>query len=104
MNATLANALTSPLSDERAGLLLRLTEGLEPSALQWLSGYTAGLAAQLSPMQRVLQAVPVADAQTEMRLTIVYGSQTGNAKRAAEALHAQLEAAGLPARLRTWLA
>ena len=31
--------------------------------------------------------------------TIVYGSQTGNAKRAAEVLHAQLEAAGLPSRL-----
>jgi sulfite reductase (NADPH) flavoprotein alpha-component len=99
MNATLANALTSPLSDERAGLLLRLTEGLEPSALQWLSGYTAGLAAQLSPMQRVLQAVPVADAQTEMRLTIVYGSQTGNAKREAEALSQEAQAQGLSVRL-----
>ncbi len=99
MNATLANALTSPLSEERAGLLLRLTEGLEPSALQWLSGYTAGLAAQLSPTQRVLQAVPVADAQTEMRLTIVYGSQTGNAKREAEALSQEAQAQGLSVRL-----
>ena len=29
----------------------------------------------------------------------MYGSQTGNARRAAEALHATLDAAGLPARL-----
>jgi len=68
MNATLANALTSPLSEERAGLLLRLTEGLEPSALQWLSGYTAGLEAQLSPTHRVFQAVAGTDSQTEKRL------------------------------------
>ena len=99
MNATLANALTSPLSEERAGLLLRLTEGLEPSALQWLSGYTAGLAAQLSPTQRLLQAVPVADSENDTRLTIVYGSQTGNAKREAEALSQELQAQGLSVRL-----
>lgn len=99
MNATLANALTSPLSEERAGLLLRLTEGLEPSALQWLSGYTAGLAAQLSPTQRVLQAVPVADSQNDLRLTIVYGSQTGNAKREAEALLQEAQSQGLSVRL-----
>jgi sulfite reductase (NADPH) flavoprotein alpha-component len=99
MNATLANALTSPLSEERAGLLLRLTEGLEPSALQWLSGYTAGLAAQLSPTQRVLQAVPVADSQSDTRLTIVYGSQTGNAKREAEALSQEAQSLGLSVRL-----
>ncbi len=100
MNATLANALTSPLSEERAGLLLRLTDGLEPSALQWLSGYTAGLAAQLSPAQRVLQAVPVnAETQSELRLTIIYGSQTGNAKREAEALSQEVQAQGLSVRL-----
>jgi sulfite reductase (NADPH) flavoprotein alpha-component len=99
MNATLANALTSPLSEERAGLLLRLTEGLEPSALQWLSGYTAGLAAQSSPTQRLLQAVPVADSQNETRLTIIYGSQTGNAKREAEALSQEVQAQGLSVRL-----
>ena len=99
MNATLANALTSPLSEDRAGLLLRLTEGLEPSALQWLSGYTAGLAAQLSPTQRLLQAVPVADSQNETRLTIVYGSQTGNAKREAEALSQEVQSQGLSVRL-----
>jgi len=99
MNATLATALTSPLSEEHAGLLLRLTDGLEPSALQWLSGYTAGLAAQLSTTQRMLQAVPVSDAQTDLRLTIVYGSQTGNAKREAEAIAHEAQAQGLSARL-----
>ncbi len=99
MNATLATALTSPLSEDRAGLLLRLTDGLEPSALQWLSGYTAGLAVQLSTTQRLLQAVPVSEAQTDLRLTIVYGSQTGNAKREAEAIAHEAQSQGLSIRL-----
>ncbi|MEO8000587.1 MAG: assimilatory sulfite reductase (NADPH) flavoprotein subunit [Arenimonas sp.] len=99
MNATLATALTSPLNEERAGLLLRLTDGLEPSALQWLSGYTAGLAVQLVGTQRVLQAVPISEAQTDLRLTIVYGSQTGNAKREAESIAHEAQSQGLSVRL-----
>ncbi len=100
MHATLANALTSPLSDERASLLLRLTDGLEPAALQWLSGYTAGLAAQQPAVKTgQLHAVPVQAIQTEARLTIVYGSQTGNARREAEALDAEARAQGLATRL-----
>jgi sulfite reductase (NADPH) flavoprotein alpha-component len=99
MNTLLANALTSPLSEERAGLLLRLTEGLEPAALQWLSGYTAGLAAQHAPGKGQLHAVPVVLPQNDARLTIIYGSQTGNARREAEALEAEARAAGLNVRL-----
>ena len=37
--------------------------------------------------------------QAAQRLTIVYGSQTGNARRVAEALSQQAEAAGLSVRL-----
>ena len=99
MNATLATALSSPLSEERASLLLRLTDGLDPAALQWLSGYTAGLAAQLSPAKGILQAVPQADANNSTRLSIVYGSQTGNARREAEALQQAAQALGLSVRL-----
>ncbi|MBP7370455.1 MAG: flavodoxin domain-containing protein, partial [Arenimonas sp.] len=99
MNATLANALTSPLSDERANLLLRLTDGLDSAALQWLSGYTAGLAVQLAPNKGQLHAVPGLEPQHEARLTIIYGSQTGNARREAEALQQQVLASGLQVRL-----
>ena len=99
MNATLATALSSPLTEERASLLLRLTDGLDPAALQWLSGYTAGLAAQLSPAKGILQAVPQAEAKDSTRLSIVYGSQTGNAKREAEALQQAAQALGLSVRL-----
>ena len=100
MNATLANALTSPLSEERASLLLRLTDGLEPAALQWLSGYTAGLAAQQPSVKAgQLHAVPALHIQTDARLTIIYGSQTGNARREAEALEAEAHSLGLNVRL-----
>lgn len=99
MNATLATALSSPLSEERASLLLRLTDGLDPAALQWLSGYTAGLAAQLSPAKGILQAVPQAEANNSTRLSIVYGSQTGNARREAESLQQAAQALGLSVRL-----
>lgn len=100
MNASLANALTSPLTEERASLLLRLTDGLEPAALQWLSGYTAGLAAQHAPIKAgILHAVPAPQTQTDARLTIIYGSQTGNARREAEALEAEARSQGVNVRL-----
>jgi sulfite reductase (NADPH) flavoprotein alpha-component len=100
MNVSLANAPTSPLSEERASLLLQLTEGLEPAALQWLSGYTAGLAAQQpSTKASQLHAVPALHLETDARLTIIYGSQTGNARREAEALEAEARSLGLNVRL-----
>ena len=43
-----ANKVTTlplgPLDPERTELLLRVVEGLEPSTLQWLSGFAAGVA------------------------------------------------------------
>jgi sulfite reductase (NADPH) flavoprotein alpha-component len=60
----------------------------------WASGYLAGMAHALAPAAPI--AAPVVAAQPA---TIVYGSQTGNAKRAAEALLAKLQAANLPVRL-----
>lgn len=90
----------SPLPDEHGELLQRLVDGLEPSALYWLSGYAAGLAAsRASQVSRPLQAVAVAQADVTARLTIVYGSQTGNAKRAAEQIAREAEDVGLVVRL-----
>ena len=52
----------------------------------------------LAPLAQVGGQADVA-AQPRERLTVVYGSQTGNAKRVAEALAAKFEAEGLPVRL-----
>ena len=88
-----------PFSQDTADALFRLTQGLEPAGLWWLSGYAAGLATRGTAAASVPGAAPRAEAAEGARLTILYGSQTGNARRAAEALLEQVQAAGLPARL-----
>ncbi|MBS0225622.1 MAG: assimilatory sulfite reductase (NADPH) flavoprotein subunit [Proteobacteria bacterium] len=87
-----------PITDEQAALVARLTDALEPSGLWWLSGYAAGLARGRSGSGTSLATV-ASGILTAARLTIVYGSQTGNAKRQAESLSAQVEAAGFSVRL-----
>ena len=84
-----------PLPADKADLLARLIEGLDTPRLWWLSGYAAGLA------ERPVHAAPapIADAHASASLSIVYGSQTGNAKRLAERLAQQAESAGLAVRL-----
>lgn len=89
-----------PLPKDRFQHLDLLTEGLDTASLWWLSGYTAGLARRVAPGPDL--PVPVraaAEPDTGARLTVVYGSQTGNAKRLAEQLAQQAEANGLAVRL-----
>ena len=86
-----------PFPQDTADALFRLTQGLEPAGLWWLSGYAAGLASRgVAPAGAA--SAPRGEA-ADVRLTILYGSQTGNARRAAEALLDKVQAAGLPARL-----
>lgn len=100
-----------PLSSEKARLAAELAQGLDSHALQWLSGFMAGIARQLPqglPAGAALaltgqagQAAPTAQAHSAVseRLTILYGSQGGNAKRVAERLASQVQTAGLAVRL-----
>ncbi|MGH8063135.1 MAG: flavodoxin domain-containing protein, partial [Pseudoxanthomonas sp.] len=97
MTAATPALAPSPLPDERKALLARVVEGLDGPSLWWLSGYAAGLA-QGNPTPH-LAVLPGGAAQASQRLTIVYGSQTGNARREAEKLAAEAEAAGLNVRL-----
>ena len=96
MNAVVAtDFLPAPLNADKTALLARLVEGLQPAELYWVAAWSASLAAQVqSGAARAVAAKPDA-----ARLTIVYGSQTGNAKRIAEQLAERSEAAGLPVRL-----
>jgi sulfite reductase (NADPH) flavoprotein alpha-component len=91
----------SPLDEGRKVLLARLVDGLDAPSLWWLSGYTAGLAqVQAAPQLAVLPGGGAAAApQAGQRLTVLYGSQTGNARREAEKLAQAAEAAGLAVRL-----
>ena len=93
-----------PLPDEKTGLLTRLVDGLDTASLHWLSGYAAGLAAHATSLREssslaAVEALPQLQPEPLQQLTIVYGSQTGNAKRVAEALARETEAAGLSVRL-----
>lgn len=93
------SAPPSLLTQAQSALVEQLTTNLDGAGLWWLSGYAAGLArAQTLPAARPV-AVPVTEAQPAPTLTIVYGSQTGNAKRVAESLGQQVEAAGLHVRV-----
>ena len=103
-----ASPLPHPLSPEQSDWLGRLTQGLDAPRLWWLSGYAAGLAeARVRPGELAaaiaqgagVAGAPAAHAAAATTLTIVYGSQTGNARRVAEQLARQAEAAGLAVRV-----
>jgi sulfite reductase (NADPH) flavoprotein alpha-component len=106
MTASTAAVLPpGPLDPERGELLRRLVDGLDPAALQWLSGFTAGVAYSRVPAAANAELVPPAlpaaapRAEASARLAIVYGSQTGNGRRIAERLGQAAEAAGLAVRV-----
>lgn len=98
MSATPALPLI-PLPEAKSAELARLVDGLDPTALWWLSGYAAGLASQTTTVARAVSGALVKDPATAPRLSVVYGSQTGNAKRLAEQFAQKAEAAGLQVRL-----
>src|SRR5690625_1332790 len=98
MNSSLAQALPlSPLPPEKSALVAQLVQDLDAQALHWLSGYMAGAAANQAPASAAVAPVPAAE--PDKTLTIVYGSQTGNAKRVAEDLAQRAEAKGLTVKL-----
>ncbi|MBL7808532.1 MAG: flavodoxin domain-containing protein, partial [Saprospiraceae bacterium] len=76
-------------------LLQRLTNG--PTVLQqmWLSGYLYALASQTEVTQQPLQQSQAPSALVDQPLiTVLYGSQTGNSKKAAQKAVASLQAQG----------
>ncbi len=88
-----------PLEAERVAALESLLSGLDPSALTWVSGFAAGLAAERGRGGAAgrMAPAPVAAPAPTSRATVLYASQTGNGRRVAERLGRGLEAAGLAA-------
>lgn len=93
----LKDSLTNltPLSDEQQRLLSQALSTLNTQQLAWVSGYLYGLS-QAGSQPAVTGAATAAPSGS---LTILYGSQTGNAKGVASAIKAQAEARGLPVTL-----
>jgi sulfite reductase (NADPH) flavoprotein alpha-component len=79
-------------SQEQIGRISPILQELEQNQLIWLSGYVAGLASQQ-------QALPQTQNSPQESITILYGSQTGNAKGVAEELKSKLDQKGLPSQL-----
>ncbi|MGS3179711.1 assimilatory sulfite reductase (NADPH) flavoprotein subunit [Aeromonas dhakensis] len=93
----LKDSLTNltPLSDEQQRQLSQALSTLNTQQLAWVSGYLYGLS-QAGSQPAVTGAATAAPSGS---LTILYGSQTGNAKGVASAIKAQAEARGLPVTL-----
>lgn len=89
------NALTSPLSAQQVQDLQKLVSQLNPIQQAWVSGFLAG-SAQTAGVQ--LPSVAAASAAPSV-LTILFASQTGNAKGVAGKLKAAAEQLGLSVNL-----
>ncbi len=102
-----APALASPLNDSQLGNLQQTVSELSSQQLAWVSGYFWGLSqAQANPIARgvaeptpVTAAVAAVAAAPAGKLSIIYASQTGNAKGVAEALEQQAKAQGIKVEL-----
>ena len=91
------NAAASPLSSQQVAQVQQLVGNLNPIQQAWLSGYLAATANAGNVAGSVAGVAPQAsEAQV---LTILYGSQTGNAKGVANQVKAQAEARGLAVKL-----
>lgn len=89
-------AQASPLSEQQVQQLQGLVSQLNPIQQAWVSGYLAA-SAQLAG-QVAGQAAP-AQAAATASLSILFGSQTGNARHVAEALAKQAQAKGIAAKV-----
>jgi sulfite reductase (NADPH) flavoprotein alpha-component len=86
------NALSSPLDEQQLVNLKTALTDLSSDQVAWVSGYLAGLGATVAPA-----AVPRVESARGM--TILFGSQTGNARSVAEGLGEKALAAVLDARV-----
>lgn len=86
----------SALSAEQGELVARLVPSLTAEQRLWLAGYLAGW--QAAAGGTAVLAEPAAPEPAAITpVTVLYGSQTGNAQGLARDLAARLEAAGVPA-------
>ncbi|WP_278370654.1 assimilatory sulfite reductase (NADPH) flavoprotein subunit [Vreelandella titanicae] len=89
------DSTNSPLTHEQADTLNSLLETLEPQQFDWLAGFIAGWQASLSAERAT--AAKRTDTPQPPSLTVLYGSQTGNAEALAEALGQRANACGITA-------
>ena len=92
MSTQSLDASNSPLDPAQATQVNQLATQLSQAQLTWVAGYLTGLSASG-------QGAAISAAGDDGKLTILYGSQTGNAKGVAAALLEEAKAKNLPAEL-----
>ncbi|MEA4985854.1 Sulfite reductase [NADPH] flavoprotein alpha-component [bioreactor metagenome] len=93
--------LISPFSEEQLENIKNLINPLNEIQLAWISGYLAGRSQLPLPQQNGKAAeVPVAD-QVNHKLTILYGSRTGNGKGLAKMTEKMAADIGLPVEVKS---
>ena len=93
--------LAAPLNDQQLGHLQQSVSELSPQQLAWVSGYLWGVS-QNQPSAAaapIAQAAAVVAAKPAGKLSIIFASQTGNAKGVAEALESEAKAQGIAVEL-----
>lgn len=86
----------SPFNEEQAAQLNQLLQSLTPEQRLWLSGYLAAnqqastTSDNTQQIQQVPEAAPSAEAVKPRDITVLYGSETGNAQSLAELLDQRL--------------
>lgn len=86
----------SPFNEEQAAQLNQLVQSLTPEQRLWLSGYLAAnqqastTSDNTQQIQQVSEAAPSAEAVKPRDITVLYGSETGNAQSLAELLDQRL--------------
>lgn len=94
------SGLASPLNDQQIGQLQLAMSELSPQQLAWMSGYFWGLSQTGQPSTAgASQSQLSVAAEPAGKLTIIYASQTGNAKGVAEALKNEADANGIAVEL-----
>ena len=97
----------TPLTPTQWEALNRLMDGVAPEQVFWISGYLAGFAAArqipdgASPagQDKLADTSQIAKLEAKPEITVLFGSQTGNAEKLAHTLHSRLLANGFPCRL-----
>ncbi|MBE3662570.1 sulfite reductase [NADPH] flavoprotein, alpha-component [Vibrio navarrensis] len=93
--------LASPINDSQLNQLQQTISQLSPQQMAWVSGYFWGLSQSqtLGASAPLTQATALTAAKPAGKLTIIFASQTGNAKGVAEALEHEAQAAGIAVQL-----
>lgn len=88
--------MNSPFNEEQAAQLNQLVQSLTPEQRLWLSGYLAAnqqgsmTSDDTQQIQQVPEATPSTEAVKPRDITVLYGSETGNAQSLAELLDQRL--------------